>query len=74
VQLVMGLAPLNGEFIGKPDVLRLEPRSQNRETGTMSYSATYIPSSSGHYRYGVRVMPVHPAQCTPHETDLVIWA
>ncbi len=74
VQLVMGLAHLNGDFDGKPDVLRLEPRSTVSKSGKILYSASYIPSKSGHYRYGVRVMPVHPAQSTPLETDLVIWA
>ncbi|MBQ9453343.1 MAG: alpha-glucan family phosphorylase [Desulfovibrio sp.] len=74
VQLVMGLAHLNGDFDGKPDVLRLEPRSTVSKSGKLLYSASYIPSRSGHYRYGVRVMPVHPAQSTPLETDLVIWA
>lgn len=74
VQLVMGRAQLNGEFMGKPDVLRLEPRTNDAKNGSVRYSASYIPSASGHYRYGVRVMPVHPAQASPLETDLVIWA
>ena len=74
VQLVMGRASLVGDFIDKPDVLRLEPRTTNPVNGKVLYAASYIPSSSGHYRYGVRIMPVHPAQASPLETDLVIWA
>ena len=74
VQLVIGQALPNGSFLDKPEILRLEPRNGEVETGGMRYVASYIPSFSGHYRYGVRIMPVHPAQATPLETDQILWA
>ena len=74
VQLVIGRALPNGSFREKPEILRLEPRSGAKDQNDMRYVASYIPSFSGHYRYGVRIMPVHPAQASPLETDLILWA
>ena len=74
VQLVIGQALNNGNFRDKPDILRLEPRHVENVEGAMRYTASYIPSYSGHYRYGVRIMPVHPALASPLETDLILWA
>ena len=74
VQLVIGRALPNGSFRDKPEILRLEPRGGVKEQNDMRYVASYIPSFSGHYRYGVRIMPVHPAQASPLETDLILWA
>ena len=74
VQLVIGRALPNGSFREKPEILRLEPRSGDKSQNGMRYVATYIPTFSGHYRYGVRIMPVHVAQATPLETDLILWA
>ena len=73
VQLVIGRALPNGSFREKPEILRLEPRSGDKDQNDMRYIATYIPTFSGHYRYGVRIMPVHQAQATPLETDLILW-
>ncbi len=74
VQLVIGQALINGSFRDKPEILRLEPRSGENGQDGMRYTASYIPSFSGHYRYGVRIMPVHPAQASPLETDNILWA
>ena len=74
VQLVIGRALPNGNFREKPEILRLEPRGGDKSQNDMRYVATYIPTFSGHYRYGVRIMPVHPAQASPLETDLILWA
>ena len=77
VQLVIGRALVNGSFIDKPEILRLEPRAadHNGESGNgMNYAATYIPTHSGQYRYGVRVLPYHKNLATPLETGLVLWA
>ena len=40
----------------------------------MNYAASYIPAHSGHYRYGIRILPVHPALANPLETGLILWA
>ena len=74
VQLVIGRALPNGSFREKPEILRLEPRGGDKSQNGMRYVATYIPTFSGHYRYGVRIMPVHVAQASPLETDLILWA
>lgn len=74
VQLVIGQALGNGNFRDKPEILRLEPRKEESGPDGVRYTATYIPSYSGHYRYGVRIMPVHPAQASPLETELILWA
>ena len=74
VQLVIGQALINGSFRDKPEILRLEPRAGENGQDGMRYTASYIPSFSGHYRYGVRIMPVHPAQASPLETDNILWA
>ncbi|MEG6592494.1 alpha-glucan family phosphorylase [Desulfovibrio sp. 1188_IL3213] len=77
VQLVIGRALVNGNFIDKPEILRLEPRAadHNGESGNgMNFAATYIPTHSGQYRYGVRVLPYHKNLATPLETGLVLWA
>ena len=68
VQLVIGRAYANGNFRNKPEVLRLEPRAADHGEDGMNYSATYIPTHNGHYRYGIRVMPVHKGQASPLET------
>ena len=73
VQLVIGRAYANGNFRNKPEVLRLEPRAADHGEDGMNYSATYIPTHNGHYRYGIRVMPVHKGQASPLETGLVLW-
>ncbi|WP_165071449.1 alpha-glucan family phosphorylase [Desulfovibrio sp. ZJ200] len=69
-QLVIGPAHGNGNFRQPPEVLRLRPRQS--EDG-MEYSVTYIPTHSGHYRYGIRLLPVHKGLGTPLETGLVLW-
>ncbi len=74
VQLVIGRALIDGSFIDKPEILRLEPRATDNGNGGMTYAATYIPTHSGQYRYGVRVMPFHKNLSTPLETGLVLWA
>ena len=73
VQLVIGRAYANGNFRNKPEVLRLEPRAADHGEDGMNYSATYIPTHNGHYRYGIRAMPVHKGQASPLETGLVLW-
>lgn len=62
VQLVIERALINGSFRDKPEILRLGQRAGENGQDGMRYTASYIPSFSGHYRYGVRIMPVHPAQ------------
>ncbi|RRD71060.1 MULTISPECIES: alpha-glucan family phosphorylase [unclassified Desulfovibrio] len=74
VQLVIGQAFRSGNFRDKPEVLRLDPRQADHGDNGMDYAATYIPSSSGNYRYGVRVMPMHPALASPLDTGLILWA
>lgn len=69
-QLVIGPAYGNGNFRGKPEVLRLRPRQM--EDG-MEYSVTYIPTHNGHYRYGIRLLPVHKGLGSPLDTGLVLW-
>lgn len=70
VQLVIGRTFSSGNFRDKPDVLRLEPRSNGNG---IVYSATYIPRRNGAYRYGIRVMPVHKGLSSPLATGLVLW-
>lgn len=70
VQLVIGRTFANGNFRDKPDVLRLEPRSNG---SGIIYSATYIPRRNGAYRYGIRVMPVHKGLSSPLAAGLVLW-
>lgn len=73
VQLVIGPAYASGNFRSAPKVLRLEPRTADHGEDGMDYSATYIPTHNGHYRYGIRVIPVHRALGSPLETGLVLW-
>lgn len=54
----------------KPEVLRLRPRQM--EDG-MEFSVTYIPTHNGHYRYGIRLLPVHKGLGTALDTGLVLW-
>ncbi|MDD4701088.1 MAG: alpha-glucan family phosphorylase [Desulfovibrio sp.] len=74
VQLVIGSALIDGNFIDKPEILRLESRVTDNGNGGMAYAATYIPTQSGQYRYGVRVLPFHKYLASPLETGLVLWA
>ena len=74
VQLVIGQALPNGNFVSKPEVLRLEQRHADHGEDGMNYAASYIPAHSGHYRYGIRILPVHPALANPLETGLILWA
>ncbi|SDF18228.1 alpha-glucan family phosphorylase [Desulfovibrio legallii] len=74
VQLVIGQALSNGNFTSKPEVLRLEQRHADHGDDGMNYAASYIPAHSGHYRYGIRILPVHPALASPLETGLILWA
>lgn len=69
-QLVIGPAYANGNFRQKPEVLRLRPRQM--EDG-MEFSVTYIPTHNGHYRYGIRLLPVHKGLGTALDTGLVLW-
>lgn len=69
-QLVIGPAYANGNFRQKPEVLRLRPRQM--EDG-MEFSVTYIPTHNGHYRYGIRLLPVHKGLGSPLDTGLVLW-
>ena len=71
---MIGQALANGNFRDKPEILRLEPRKEEKGQDGVRYTASYVPSYSGHYRYGVRIMPVHPAQASPLETELILWA
>ncbi|MCR4666564.1 MAG: alpha-glucan family phosphorylase [Desulfovibrio sp.] len=74
VQLVIGLVHGNGNFIRKPTVIPLKARPADHGSDGMDYSITYTPAVNGHYSYGIRVVPVHPALSTPLETGLVLWA
>ncbi len=73
-QLVIGRALIDGNFIDKPEILRLESRASDNGNGGKTYAATYIPTQSGQYRYGVRIMPFHKDLASPLETGLVLWA
>ena len=73
-QLVIGRALIDGNFIDKPEILRLESRASDNGNGGKTYAATYIPTHSGQYRYGVRIMPFHKDLASPLETGLVLWA
>ena len=73
VQLVIGRAYASGNFRDSPEVLRLEPRPADHGDNGMNYSATYIPTRNGHYRYGIRATPVHKGLDSPLETGLVLW-
>lgn len=69
-QLVMGPTYSNGNYRRKPEVLRLHPRQQD---DFVEFSATYLPTHSGHYRYGIRLIPNHKALTSPLDTGLVLW-
>ncbi len=73
VQLVIGRTFANGNFRDKPDVIRLEPRPDQKGDGSLIYRGVYIPRRNGSYRYGIRVIPVHPGLSTPLETGLILW-
>ncbi len=73
VQLVIGRAYPNGNFRSKPEVLRFEHRMADHGDNCMNYSATYIPTHNGLYRYGIRATPVHKGLGSPLETGLVLW-
>ena len=74
VQLVIGRTYHNGNFRGKPEILRLEPRPADHGNDGMNYSATYIPPHNGQYRFGIRVIPVCKGQSTLLDSGLVLWA
>lgn len=72
-QLVIGRTYNNGNFIDKPELLRLESRNGKNDPKLMTYFATYIPRKNGPYRYGIRVMPIHKGLSRPLDAGLVLW-
>ena len=73
VQLVIGLVHGTGNFIDKPTVLPLEAKPAKFGADGMYYSITYTPTKNGHYSYGIRIVPIHPALSSPLETGLMLW-
>ncbi|MDR2574793.1 MAG: alpha-glucan family phosphorylase [Desulfovibrio sp.] len=70
-QLVVGQAYAGGNFKLRPECLRLIAK---QTSGGIEFSAAYIPSHTGTYRYGIRFMPTHQALGSPFETGLILWA
>jgi len=44
------------------------------EENVLTYECTYRAEKNGQFRYGVRVIPVHPCQGDKYETGLVVWS
>ncbi|MDR1659027.1 MAG: alpha-glucan family phosphorylase [Desulfovibrio sp.] len=70
-QLVVGQTYSGGNFKRRPDCLRLVAK---QTAGGVEFSAAYIPSHTGLYRYGIRFMPTHKALGSALETGLIFWA
>lgn len=70
-QLVIGSVNSKGEFIGKPDVVRLHSKSNGNELVT--YEGTYMPTINGRFAYGIRIMPVTEGLESPLDSGLILW-
>ncbi|MDR1856827.1 MAG: alpha-glucan family phosphorylase [Desulfovibrio sp.] len=69
-QMVIGPSYADGNFKGAPELIRLRSKPQD---DTMEYSASYIPTTNGQYRYGIRLLPVHKGLFNYLDTGLVLW-
>ena len=70
-QMVLGRVNSNGDFIDKPDVLRLNGKTM--EDGSLCYEGTTMTRGNGRFAYGIRIMPVTAGLDSPLDSGLVLW-